>query len=242
MNLKVEPRHEEIDAEGYRRTIVDYYYRFTIEEKEQLHDILNKYSRDRIERFIGALEFCCTTYKEIILERKKQDSFLSSESKYDAFLEKALKKLDEVFEYLKFVSVPKPVTDLESFFRTSAQFGKQETQNEFEKQYEEISQKCREAHKALWEVEKSVKQYRESLKLKEGRPKADSDAFVKLLARVYSEHFEPPTAYMDGPFVNIVSISLDGLGLPSQDPRRRIKAAIGNPGDFPAELISFLSR
>ncbi len=60
-----------------------------------------------------------------------------------------------------------------------------------------------------------------------GRPNADSKGIVAAIARIWESCFhEKPTKYLEGAFVDVVKITLEGLKLKYEYPQRKIKAAI----------------
>lgn len=59
-----------------------------------------------------------------------------------------------------------------------------------------------------------------------GRKPADFDNFVKRIAEIYQKHIGTPTGYKDGPFFEIVRISLAAVGPAIEDPSRAIRRAL----------------
>lgn len=59
-----------------------------------------------------------------------------------------------------------------------------------------------------------------------GRPKADRLGFIKKVAEIYHKHIGKPSSYPYGPFYAVVSIALEAVGLPSENPIRGVKAAL----------------
>jgi hypothetical protein len=64
---------------------------------------------------------------------------------------------------------------------------------------------------------------------KGGRDPADSDGIVREIARLYREHIHEPSSYAGGPFFALVVNVLEISGMPSNDPSRRIRAALKRP-------------
>jgi hypothetical protein len=60
-----------------------------------------------------------------------------------------------------------------------------------------------------------------------GRPTADSKGIVAEIAKTWERCFyKKPTKYLEGLFVDVVKIALEGLNLKYEFPQRKINAAL----------------
>ena len=77
----------------------------------------------------------------------------------------------------------------------------------------------------MFEMISALKKFNDNESKKHGRPRADADNFVKLVADAYSRHIGRPTTYKGGAFFKIVERVLEIVGIHA-DPTRAIKQAL----------------
>ncbi|HPC02991.1 MAG TPA: hypothetical protein PLE04_04395 [Syntrophales bacterium] len=87
------------------------------------------------------------------------------------------------------------------------------------------------AEAALGPLEKFinfVEIYHNAENRKIGRKEADNDHFIRKIREIYIEFIGEPTEYENGPFFQVVQLTLEAVGLRFSDPSRAIRQALRN--------------
>jgi len=191
-------------------------WRFTDEEKEAIRDILKnvKKPKDSIEPFISHLRFFCEGKKWLLQSPHQLDLRLTRE--------KVLTDCLAALHHLKHIERGKVVLWTQDTLKDYGT-GKGDIVADL------LIEEMKSAWEAVGPLEKFIKlleNHHQAENKKRGRKKADSDAFIKKLAEIYTEHIGKPSAYEDGPFFSLVQTVLEILGLPFKEPRRAIREAL----------------
>jgi len=195
-----------------------YEWRFTDEEKEAIYGILNRSGAQEssLNDFIFQLEGLCGFKKDLLDQDKKID---------------IREKRKEVLK--RFKDILKDLRAIERGEMILWPYRTVNLSNDEELEPKEWNSPLS-IYNIIQPIEEYIKYLEELLDIpkRPGREPADSDRFIRSIARFYREYIGEPTAYSgskssDGNlFFQLVQKLLEIVGLLSKDPSRLIRAAL----------------
>ena len=212
-----------IKSLGGKRETPFFEWRFTDGEKDQIHEILKTVipkPKYRIELFMSDLEGLMMI-KKILLEK-------SSKSDLRAKREKILTDCRATLGHLKNGLIG---NDALWALNSLKDYGSLDNDCDLLKFSDLLEDEMFGAYEVIGPLQKfieTLERHHRAEKKKHGRPSADADAFIKMLADIYAEHIGDPSAYEDGPFYALVQAILEIIKLPSKDPSRAIREALSH--------------
>ena len=206
------------------KTFSLYSYRFTEDERDGFKKALAKFPEEKVERFILGLEKICVWAKAYL--RNRNTTFQRTEKK------RMLRQFEKTNrELLQLVDRKVQIQEDKNILEIGV------VSDEIALERDRLYWLMLNAANQLQEICKIIKEeYSQP-----GRPSADAATgeLVKVIAHVYQNLFEKPTAYTSGPFSAVLRIvfsacgvkitSKDDEGKPdysSAEPLRHIKAAL----------------
>jgi hypothetical protein len=195
-----------------------YEWRFTDEEKEAIYGILNRSGAQEssLNDFIFQLEGLCGFKKDLLDQDKKID--IREKRK------EVLKRFKDILKDLRAIELGKMI--LWRYHTVDLLHDEELEPKEWNSPLRiyDIIQPIEEYIKYLEELPEIPKRH--------GRDPADSDRFIRSIARMYRTYIGKPTAcissksYDGGLFFQLVQKVLHILDLPCEDPSRSIRAAL----------------
>jgi len=205
---------EKLELPGQIKVIsifgLDYKFSFTEDEEESLRDVLKNYDSDVVEQFISVLGELCRKKISIIKNPNISESYKEIGRMLRSF-KRALPYLKDLTEFQKLHHFPKRVDD------TSGAH------------YDSVLKVADNAGHAYFPLLSLVEIFEKAVKTDKrprGRPEVDTDNFIYSVAKLFTFCFEKPTTYEEGPFADVVRITLESMELPAEAPSRSITKAI----------------
>ncbi|MDO8956991.1 MAG: hypothetical protein Q7W38_09140 [Deltaproteobacteria bacterium] len=186
-------------------------------KKKNSHDCAD-FKRREIKEFISHLEFLCDGAMRIKEDPKDVDIRMTKSD--------VLKTCKKTLGYLK--KIERGKISMWALKKTHPGDGRipQDVKERGDQMVKELDG----SWAAVGPLQKFINILEEGQKFDEkpsGHPPADSNDLIKNIAKIYLKHFgKKPTTYKDGPFVEIVSIALEAVELPFEDPSRGIAKAL----------------
>jgi hypothetical protein len=198
--------------------------RFTDDEKDSLTQSLNHFDSKKVNHFITHLELLCINRLHLLGYNRKRvlltRDYLIKNGKHYLDKLKSVKNGHESAFHKDFIE-GKVVND--KFEETYIKY-------DDENYLCDLLQKSVKAYNALADFIELLEEPPFDIKksgAQGGRPKADTDKFVFMIAELYWRTFKAkPTGYQEGNFADVVTIALEAVGLPHEYPQKRLKAAI----------------
>lgn len=187
-------------------------YPFTHQQAFEIKDILmlNNFKEEQVKRFIVELRDCCEG-AACLLDQPDYKSYKNDRKSMVALLEKSYALLYEINE-------GRLIRQLSSF----------SVFDEYNPEYRECQELAITARNLLNILIQKIKRLDDTMgKRFKGRPNADSKGIVAEMAKIWERCFnKKPTTYVDGLFMVVVKIALEGLNLPYKYPERKLRAAL----------------
>ncbi|MCK9362173.1 MAG: hypothetical protein M0P74_01000 [Syntrophales bacterium] len=206
MELK-EMQKELLEIPGYYDC-----YPFTHRQAYDIKDLLllNKFEPAQVMRFIVELRDCCEG-AACLLDQPDYRTYKNDRKSMVTLLEKSYALLNEINEG--------------RLIRQLSSFSAFDVHNP---EYGECQELAVTAGNLLSILIKKIKRLDDSMGQRfKGRPTADSKGIVAEIAKTWERCFyKKPTKYLEGLFVDVVKIALEGLNLKYEYPKRKIHAAL----------------
>ena len=208
------------------KPLIFYSWRFTDDEKANLKIALAKFPDEKVNLFINDLEVICLAAKNYLNERNV--IFQRSEKKRMlGHFEKAEKDLYALIDKHRDSKQNIPLIEKSNILDYTY------LSDSMILEKERLHYLMLTAASQLKEIVGIIKSESAS---KTGRPSNDvaTGELVKIIAHAFQSHFERPTGHVSSvnaninpsPFYPVVQIALEACGLPHENPRRHIQAAL----------------
>lgn len=207
------------DIVGMRKGISRYFVRFEDDEKKIIRYHLKRFPDNKVELFIEKLRKICEDYG-YFLSQKRDEWNYDDVIEMLPQLEKALQPLIQLENKLEGKALPTPRGMMISIPEGT-------DTEQLPDHFTGLNQYCdllfyvpraQEALKNIINHLKKIKTY------KLGNKKELDGGFAQAVANLFEETFKTkPSLAPDGNLGSILQTCLDGLGLPSKDPGRRLK-------------------
>lgn len=208
------------DFAGTKKHIFDYHPRFTEEERNELLKILNKFPKEKVEIFINLLLIKCNDYR-IFLKQNRKPQIRREITDALPVLKKALRQIKclqnigELGERLESVPRGRKNGQKESYQHLHLDIFKRVM---FDVPI--LLSKSEKYLDGLISVLEEVNPERPN----RGRPSTEG-GFAQAVNDIFTECFEEePSKWREGILSQILKICLNGMGLKSEDPERRLKS------------------
>ena len=188
---------------------------FTDDTRRYLKTELGQYDVDKVEKFISDLEKDCIVMNQIVKNPKPKKKKKQTKD--------ILKSCKGTLEYLERIRKFKiPIDTLEKIPTKDIDEHLELSDFLFNSWFLAVD-----AIKPLKKFTELLEKILADSKKPKGRPPADYHNFVGSVAVLFNDHIAKPTkSQKKGSFFNVVSITLEALGLPSDNPSRSIKKAL----------------
>jgi hypothetical protein len=210
--------YTETEIEEMRKELLEipgYYdcYPFTHEQAFEIKDllILNKFKPAQVMRFIVELRDCCEG-AACLLDQPDYKTYKNDRKSMVALLEKSYALLDDI----RSGRAIRQLSDFSALDDCSRSL-----------ECSECQELAVTTGNLLSLLIRKLKRLDDSMGQRfKGRPNADSKGIVAEMAKTWERCFyKKPTKYLEGLFVDVVKIALEGLNLKYEYPQRKIKAA-----------------
>lgn len=213
-------------------------FHFNDEAKQSLYKILKKkwkkYDDVKANNFINNLERHCYLMKKrkkLPSPAQQRDDLQDTVNNFKKCIDQ-LEKLPHEHWNMWILGEERKFYDLSIY----SELDTPQINEEMKKRVEAVKG----AKKSLSTLVEMIKQFmnQDKLKVKDGRPEADTLNFVYAIAKlILIELSVKPTTTRDGLFAEIVRISYEALGQPVEYPRKAIKNAVQ---EVNSDLIPYL--
>lgn len=211
--------NEEGEMVGTKKVIADYHVRFSDKERTNLHRILAKHPADRADEFISRTERACYHYW-VFLQQRKNIEIRQDIADSLPTLRKALKQLKMLQGNKKpFVELIKSIPGIDERERGTLGYSKHIANMSVHN----VASLASESARFLEALIQSLEDLQPE-KAGRGRPSIEG-GFAQAINDTYTDCFqENPSLWREGSLAEILKICLDGMGLPAEDPERRLKS------------------